>query len=148
LLRENDSLQDIFVAGLGPDEVNMKESIGYFYQRFFEGISSDFLRTTKHVANPVKGSSAKRIVMFLRWMVRRDEFGVDFGIWRELSPALLSCPLDVHTGNVGRKLGFIQRKQNDWLTVEELDVHLRRFDEKDPAKYDFALFGLGAFEGF
>ena len=86
--------------------------------------------------------------MFLRWMIRQDNAGVDFGIWKNISPALLSCPLDVHSGNVARKLGLLQRKQNDWRAVEELDLALRKLDPKDPAKYDYALFGLGVFEDF
>lgn len=105
-------------------------------------------RTVKHIADPASGSSAKRINMFLRWMVRNDDRGVDFGIWKSVSPAQLYCPLDVHTGNVARKLGLISRKQNDWKALEELMLHLRFFDPQDPVKYDFALFGLGIFEGF
>lgn len=90
-----------------------------------------------------KGASAKRLNMFLRWMVRRDIAGVDFGIWEEISPADLYLPLDVHTGNVARDLGLLKRKQNDWKSVEEITSVLRSFDAKDPVKYDFALFGLG-----
>ena len=86
--------------------------------------------------------------MFLRWMVRRDKSGVDFGIWKNHNPANLSCPLDVHSGNVARKLGILTRKQNDWKALLELDTSLRSFDKKDPVKYDFALFGLGVFEKF
>ena len=86
--------------------------------------------------------------MFLRWMVREDNKGVDFGLWKTHSPAYLSCPLDVHSGNVARKLGILNRKQNDWKAVYELDTKLRSFDPKDPVKYDFALFGLGVFEKF
>ena len=86
--------------------------------------------------------------MFLRWMVRKDNTGVDFGIWNTLSPSLLSCPLDVHSGNVARKLGLLIRKQNDAKALLELDTNLRQLDPKDPVKYDFALFGLGVFEGF
>lgn len=86
--------------------------------------------------------------MFLRWMVRRDNTGVDFGIWTRLSPAQLSCPLDVYSGNVARKLGLLHRKQNDAKALFELDTALRGLDAKDPVKYDFALFGLGVFEGF
>ena len=82
-------------------------------------------------------------MMFLRWMVRKDRKGVDFGIWENIDPKSLSIPLDVHTGNISRKLSLIQRKQNDWKTVEELDSTIRKFDSADPAKYDFALFGLG-----
>ena len=106
------------------------------------------LRTTKHISDPMKGSAAKRINMFLRWMVRKDNNGVDFGIWESISPKYLSCPLDVHTGNVARKLNLITRKQNDHKTVVELDHKLRKFDKNDPVKYDFALFGLGIFEKF
>jgi uncharacterized protein (TIGR02757 family) len=86
--------------------------------------------------------------MFLRWMVREDNKGVDFGLWKTHSPAFLSCPLDVHSGNVARKLGILTRRQNDWKAVHELDTKLRSFDKKDPVKYDFALFGLGVFEKF
>ena len=86
--------------------------------------------------------------MFLRWMVRNDNTGVDFGIWKNISSSKLSCPLDVHSGNVARKLGLLTRKQNDGKALKELDDALRRLDPKDPVKYDFALFGLGVFEGF
>lgn len=105
-------------------------------------------RTQKHVSDPMSGSAAKRINMFLRWMVRNDNAGVDFGIWKSISPACLSCPLDVHSGNVARKLGILSRKQNDAKAVIELDTQLRLMDNQDPVKYDFALFGLGAFEKF
>lgn len=104
-------------------------------------------RTRKHVADPMKGSVAKRINMNLRWLCRKDNKGVDFGIW-EISPAKLSCPLDVHSGNVARKLGLLTRKQNDARALSELDSALRLLDSNDPVKYDFALFGLGVFEGF
>jgi uncharacterized protein (TIGR02757 family) len=104
-------------------------------------------RTEKHVADPLKGSAAKRINMFLRWMVRDHKKGVDFGIWKSITPDLLSCPLDIHSGNVARALGLLKRKQNDQKAVEELDLNLRKLDSKDPVKYDFALFGLGIFEG-
>ncbi|KAB2814412.1 TIGR02757 family protein [Phaeocystidibacter luteus] len=100
-------------------------------------------RSGKHIANPEKGAASKRIHMFLRWMVRNDQRGVDFGIWTNLSPSLLSCPLDVHTGNTARSLKLLRRKQNDRRAVEELDAQLRKFDAADPVKYDFALFGVG-----
>ena len=100
------------------------------------------------MSDPLKNSAAKRINMFLRWMVRQDANGVDFGIWKSLSPAQLSCPLDVHSGNVARKLGLLKRKQNDAKALLELDTALRKMDKSDPVKYDFALFGLGVFEGF
>lgn len=105
-------------------------------------------RTQKHISDPLKNSAAKRINMFLRWMVRNDQTGVDFGIWQTHNPAYLSCPLDVHSGNVARKLKLLSRKQNDWKALSELDKNLRKLDKKDPVKYDFALFGLGVFEKF
>ena len=106
------------------------------------------LRTTKHISDPFKGSACKRINMFLRWMVRKDSNGVDFGIWNKIPPSYLSCPLDVHSGRVARKLDLLKRNQNDHKSVLELDKKLRILDSKDPAKYDFSLFGLGVFEGF
>src|SRR5699024_6883919 len=105
-------------------------------------------RTEKHVSDPFKNSAAKRITMFLRWMVRRDPNGIDLGLWKGIEPSALSCPLDVHSGNIARKLGLLKRKQNDAKAVRELDAALRRMDPDDPVKYDFALFGLGVFEGF
>jgi len=98
------------------------------------------------VSDPLKGSAAKRINMFLRWMVRSAEKGVDFGLWKHLDPADLMLPLDVHTATVARKLGLLERKQNDWKAVEEVTGRLRELDATDPVKYDFALFGMGAFE--
>lgn len=105
-------------------------------------------RTQKHVGDPLKGSAAKRLNMMLRWLIRDDNAGVDFGIWKSISPSVLSCPLDVHSGNVARKLGLLRRKQNDAKALFELDISLRQLDPTDPVKYDFALFGLGVFEGF
>tara|TARA_B100001057_G_C22636007_1_gene866269 strand:+ start:98 stop:868 length:771 start_codon:yes stop_codon:yes gene_type:complete len=127
-------------------EINYQYSIARFKELFFE--LPHQMRTEKHISNPLKNSAAKRIHMFLRWMVRNDSTGVDFGIWKTHSPTLLSCPLDVHSGNVARKLRLLTRKQNDWKAVFELDNKLREFDKSDPAKYDFALFGLGVFEKF
>ena len=105
-------------------------------------------RTTKHVSDPFKGSAAKKINMWLRWLVRDDNSGVDFGLWKDIPSSILSCPLDVHSGNVARKLGLLARKQNDAKALAELDASLRLLDENDPVKYDFALFGLGVFEKF
>lgn len=105
-------------------------------------------RTTKHVSDPLRGSAAKKINMYLRWMVRKDKRGVDFGLWKSISPSLLSCPLDLHSGNVARKLGLLTCKQNNSKAVAELDFNLRKMDCTDPVKYDFALFGLGVFEKF
>jgi len=127
-------------------ENSMQPAIHEFKKVFF---SIDHPhRTQKHVSDPNKKSAAKKINMFLRWMVRDDSAGVDFGLWKNISPAVLSCPLDVHSGNVARKLGLLHRKQNDDKAVIELDLSLRALDPKDPVKYDFALFGLGVFEGF
>jgi uncharacterized protein (TIGR02757 family) len=128
----------------GDDDI--KAAITHFRDIFFSIPKP--ARTMKHIADPSAGASAKRINMFLRWMVRSDGNGVDFGIWKSLSPSQLYCPLDIHTGNVARKLGLIRRKQNDWEALEELMFHLRSFDPQDPVKYDFALFGLGIFEKF
>ena len=125
---------------------NMHISIHNFKTIFFQ---NEFpKRSTKHISDPFKGSACKRINMFLRWMVRVDDKGVDFGIWKKISPSILSCPLDVHSGNVARKLRLLLRTQNDHKAVLELDQKLRTLDPKDPVKYDFALFGLGVFEDF
>ena len=124
----------------------MQKSISDFKKIFFE--IPHLSRTQKHVSDPLNGSAAKRINMYLRWMVRQDLKGVDLGIWKSISPAALSCPLDVHSGNVARKLDLLTRKQNDAKALAELDAKLRELDANDPSKYDFALFGLGVFEGF
>jgi len=127
-------------------EESLQPAIHEFKKVFFEVAHQT--RTHKHVSDPLAGSAAKRINMYLRWMVRDDKAGVDFGIWKTISPSLLSCPLDVHSGNVARKLGILTRKQNDAKALAELDAQLRLMDKSDPVKYDFALFGLGVFEGF
>jgi uncharacterized protein (TIGR02757 family) len=124
----------------------MQNSISEFKKTFFE--IPHQIRTQKHISDPLNNSAAKRINMYLRWMVRQDTKGVDLGIWKSISPASLSCPLDVHSGNVARKLGLLTRKQNDGKALAELDLKLREFDPIDPVKYDFALFGLGVFEKF
>ncbi|WP_299335210.1 TIGR02757 family protein [uncultured Psychroserpens sp.] len=125
---------------------SLQLAIHKFKEHFFE--IEHLERTKKHVSDPLKNSAAKRINMYLRWMVRQDYNGVDFGIWNSLSPNQLSCPLDVHSGNVARKLKLLKRKQNDGKALAELDNALRRLDPNDPVKYDFALFGLGVFENF
>src|SRR5690606_10687540 len=124
---------------------NLQQSIHHFKNIFFQ--PEALTRAHKHISDPEKGSAAKRINMFLRWMVRQDK-KVDFGIWSTISPAQLSCPLDVHSGNVARKLGLLTRTQNDSKALMELDMNLRKMDIQDPVKYDFALFGLGVFEKF
>lgn len=125
---------------------SVQKNISDFKKAFFE-IEHE-KRTEKHISDPLNNSAAKRINMFLRWMVRNDQAGVDFGLWKQVSPAFLSCPLDVHSGNVARKLGLLSRSQNDAKALAELDQNLRILDPHDPVKYDFALFGLGVFEGF
>jgi len=138
IYKENGSLENLFKVE--DSEINFSHAIERFRKSFLE---TDQHRSHKHVSSPYKNSSSKRIIMFLRWMVRKDKRGVDFGIWENIDQKYLSIPLDVHTGNISRKLGLISRTQNDWKTVEELDIVIRKLDEKDPAKYDFALFGLG-----
>lgn len=137
-------LQQVFEAGF-QKENSVKSALAHFHNLFFETPGE---RTRKHVSNVEKGASAKRLNMFLRWMVRNDEKGVDFGIWRGIPASALMLPLDVHTGNTARKLGLLKRKSNDWKAVEEVTQNLRKFDPDDPVKYDFALFGLGVFEKF
>ncbi|KPE52200.1 TIGR02757 family protein [Chryseobacterium indologenes] len=138
IYKENESLENLFM--LKDQETSFLHAIERFRNGFLE---TEKHRSHKHISSPYKNSSAKRIIMFLRWMVRKDKHGVDFGIWKNIDQKYLSIPLDVHTGNISRKLELIQRTQNDWKTVAELDVAVRKFDENDPAKYDFALFGLG-----
>ncbi|MUU77298.1 TIGR02757 family protein [Winogradskyella endarachnes] len=144
IYKNHQGIEAVFAKHAETD--SLQHSIHQFKKIFFEISHLD--RTKKHVSDPLKNSAAKRINMFLRWMVRHDKKGVDFGIWNSLSPSQLSCPLDVHSGNVARKLGLLKRKQNDGKALAELDHALRQLDGDDPVKYDFALFGLGVFEGF
>ncbi|MFB9055652.1 TIGR02757 family protein [Mariniflexile ostreae] len=144
IYKNHNGLEAVFLKHAEKD--SLQKSISNFKSTFFE--IEHLPRTQKHVSDPLKNSAAKRINMFLRWMVRHDNAGVDFGIWTRLDPKQLSCPLDVHSGNVARKLGLLNRKQNDGKALLELDTALRKLDAKDPVKYDFALFGLGVFEGF
>lgn len=125
---------------------DLQEAITKVRSHFFE--IPHLKRSEKHFSDPGRGSAAKRLNMFLRWMVRPSDSGVDFGLWNQISPAQLSCPLDVHSGKVARALGLLTRKQNDSRAVQELDSALRALDPEDPVKYDFALFGLGVFEKF
>ena len=144
IYKEYGNLENIFFENVKNNTLH--NSIHNFKSLFFK---NNFpLRTTKHISDPYKGSACKRINMFLRWMVRKDSNGVDFGIWNKISPSYLSCPLDVHSGRVARKLGILNRTQNDHKAVLELDKKLRILDSNDPVKYDFSLFGLGVFEGF
>ncbi|WP_291960407.1 TIGR02757 family protein [Maribacter sp.] len=137
-------LEGVFTMHQSND--SLQPTISKFKKTFFELPYEQ--RTTKHVSDPLKGSAAKRINMFLRWMVRDATTNVDFGIWKGIPASKLSCPLDVHSGNVARKLGLLKRKQNDAKALAELDKNLRKLDPLDPVKYDFALFGLGVFEKF
>lgn len=144
IYRNHNGLEAVFSKNQEPNST--QKSISEFKKAFFEIEHQQ--RTQKHISDPLNNSAAKRINMFLRWMVRKDNKGVDFGIWKSISPAFLSCPLDVHSGNVARKLGLLNRNQNDGKALAELDTKLRELDPNDPVKYDFALFGLGVFEGF
>lgn len=140
---KNDTLENLFLVN--GEELNFYHSFHRFREHF---IGENLHRSKKHVSSTYKNSSAKRLMMFLRWMVREDNKGVDFGIWKNIDQKHLSIPLDVHTGNISRKLELITRKQNDWKTVEELDEILRKLNPNDPAQYDFALFGLGVSKDF
>lgn len=143
--QSNKSLEDAF-CNFPKTENNIEIGLINFQKLFFSlEYSPD--RTKKHVSSPATKSACKRLNMFLRWMVRKDDKGVDFGIWNKLSPSQLICPCDVHVDRVARKLGLITRKQTDWLTAIELTENLKYFDPIDPVKYDFALFGLGL-EGY
>jgi uncharacterized protein (TIGR02757 family) len=139
-------LENVFAKSLKKNDTNIKNSIVGFREIFLN--TKHDARSDKHISNPNAKSSAKRLCMYLRWMVRNDKKGVDFGIWKKINASQLCLPLDVHTGNVSRKLGLLKRTQNDWQAVEEITSVLKQFDKTDPVKYDFALFGLGAFEGF
>lgn len=143
LYQQSDSLEGYFM--IKEDETNPKAAIERFRTAF---LNQQEVRTSKHISSPAKNSAAKRLNMFLRWMVRKDKQGVDFGLWNQIPMSKLSLPLDVHTGNMARKLKLLSRKQNDWKAVEEIDAQLRAFNPHDPVQYDFALFGLGAFEDF
>lgn len=127
--------------------INMKEMLTGFHHYFFS-LEDVPTRTKKHIATPERKSSCKRLNMFLRWMVRNDKKGVDFGIWKNISPAQLICPLDLHVVRVAKRFNLLHRKQTDWLAAVELTEYLRTLDNKDPVKYDFALFGMGVMEKF
>ncbi len=146
IYREKKSLELLFTEHFNEKtDMDYKAAISGWRQFFFSLSHED--RTLKHFANPLEGSASKRINMFLRWVIRKDSSSVDFGLWK-LKPSLLTCPLDVHSARVARKLGLLKRNQNDWQAAAELTDKLRTFDPNDPVKYDFALFGLGVFEKF
>jgi uncharacterized protein (TIGR02757 family) len=160
--REAESLETAFLPGTGQSATNSpsalsagesdeyewaKDALSTFHTRFFS-LEEVPQRTRKHISSPEKNSTCKRLNMYLRWMVRKDKRGVDFGLWQKISPANLICPVDLHVARVARRFGLIRRKQTDWQTAMELTRALRRMDPSDPAKYDFALFGLGVMEKY
>jgi uncharacterized protein (TIGR02757 family) len=139
----HDSLENAFFPSTN---LTVEEALNNFKDYFFS--LPHLKRTEKHISSPLQKSTCKRLNMFLRWMVRKDNKGVDFGLWRKISPAQLICPIDIHVSRVARRIGLLQRKQTDWQAATELTEALREFDNKDPVKYDFALFGLGVMEKF
>ncbi len=143
--RQHSSLEDAFARFLSSDTDTIESALLGFQELFFS-LPDAPERTRKHIATPARKSTCKRLNMFLRWMVRRDDRGVDFGLWQRIKPAQLLMPLDVHVDRVARRFRLLARKQTDWLAVLELTETLRRYDPDDPVKYDFALFGLGVLE--
>jgi uncharacterized protein (TIGR02757 family) len=144
IYQNHGGIEKVFTTGISKGGMDI--AIAHFRHTFLE--VDHERRSRKHISNPLSGSSSKRINMYLRWLVRKDESGVDFGLWKGIRSDQLICPLDVHSGRVARKLGLLGRKQDDWKAAEELTEKLRQFDPSDPVKYDFALFGLGVFEKF
>jgi len=146
LYRDHESMENAFVFKVDEASFTMFNLVNKFRERLLE--VPHLQRSEKHLGHPLKGSAAKRINMFLRWMVRSSDSGVDFGLWTKIKPSQLCIPLDLHVGRVARELGLLNRRQDDWKAVEELTAKLRTFDENDPIKYDFALFGMGRYEKF
>jgi len=142
----HNSLQDAFVPRESLGSAGVESALTHFHNYFFSGEHPE--RTRKHVSTPARGSACKRLCMYLRWMVRRDEAGVDFGIWKKIRPAQLICPLDVHVARVAHRIGLTSRPKADWRSANELTAVLRRWRPDDPAVYDYALFGLGMAERF
>lgn len=142
LYREGENLETAFFPETDPKPDAVYHGLRRFRERF---VSSEHfpIRSGKHLSSPLKGSACKRLNMFLRWMVRKDDAGVDFGLWNSIRPSQLICPCDVHVERQARKLGLISRPKPDWTMAEELTANLRLLDPVDPVKYDFALFGLG-----
>ena len=141
------SLEDAFVKGMENEDETIEQALIGFHNYFFslEHVPG---RTKKHIATPFKKSTCKRLNMFLRWMVRKDNKGVDFGIWQKIKPSQLICPIDLHVARVAKRFNLLHRKQIDWESAMELTAYLRTLDATDPVKYDFALFGLGAIEKY
>ncbi len=138
-----DSLESAFFPGRN---YSVAQGLVHFKNYFFS--AEHLKRTEKHISSPLQKSTCKRLNMFLRWMVRKDSNGVDFGLWKNISPSQLICPIDVHVARVAKKLGLLKRKQVDWLAATELTGALCQLDKDDPVKYDFALFNLGVIEKF
>ncbi|HLF34587.1 MAG TPA: TIGR02757 family protein [Cyclobacteriaceae bacterium] len=143
--RETDTMESLLNPGAGADTI---ESGLVRFHRFFAAFPDMPQRTGKHISSPETGSACKRINMFLRWMVRVDPAGIDFGLWKKIRPSQLICPCDTHVHRVARKLGLITRSRPDWMAAMELTSNLKKLDPEDPVKYDFALFGLGIMEKF
>jgi uncharacterized protein (TIGR02757 family) len=145
--KRSDTLEDAFRIGLEPSDDTIEKGLNAFYEYFFS-LEDAPSRTRKHIAAPKKKSGCKRLNMFLRWMVRKDDKGVDFGIWNQINPAQLVCPIDVHVARVAKRFQLLEREQTDWQAALNLTVNLKKFDPADPIKYDFALFGLGVMEKY
>ena len=143
----NSSLEKAFTTWMFSDDQTIENALTGFFRYFFS-LEDAPPRTQKHIASPARKSTCKRLCMFLRWMVRKDNKGVDFGHWNGISPAQLVCPVDLHVARVAKRFNLLQRKQIDWIAALELTDHLRNLDSADPVKYDFALFGLGIEERF
>jgi uncharacterized protein (TIGR02757 family) len=145
-----ESLETAFTKGMGKNDPTIENGLKGFYNYVFsyDQDAEEERHCRKHIANPEKKSTCKRLNMFLRWMVRQDNKGVDFGIWKTISPSQLICPIDLHVARVARRLSILERKQTDWQAALELTHYLRTLDKDDPVKYDFALFGLGVVEKF
>lgn len=144
---KHNSLEPAFTLGIKPTDETVENGLNHFRKLFFS-LEDAPTRTYKHIASPAQHSACKRINMYLRWMVRQDDKGVDFGLWTDIKPSQLICPLDVHVQRVATKIGLLHRTQSDWQAALELTKALKQFDKKDPVKYDFALFGLGIMDKF
>ena len=147
IYKELGSLEGAFVSGLNENDRTVESALIDFHDYFFDMVDAPH-RTRKHIATPKRKSACKRLNMFLRWMVRKDDKGVDFGIWKKIKMNQLVCPCDLHVERVARNMGLVSRKQTDWQMALELTDSLRQFDPEDPVKYDFALFGMGVEEKY
>lgn len=143
----HDSLEPAFAKWLDPMDITIEKALVSF-REYFLSLEHIPPRTRKHIASPARNSTCKRLNMFLRWMVRKDDHGVDFGLWENIHPSMLVCPIDLHVARVAKRFHLLRRKPIDWLAAMELTTRLRALDKEDPVKYDFALFGLGAMEKF